>query len=563
MVDTICGGKKEGKGDNNNGSTTIKRVSMGRDERDWDSKVVVIYAFLHPKMGKGNWQLIASAFRLNLKTFQGWMYKTEFRQKWVHKIVHLKVKDVVATVLAAVQEPFRSELTSGDHSTYRELNMVKVKNNYGVESESNTQQLMITDRNWTMTPMKGHAKPAAGTTYAKKGCKRVPRKTRSKSIKHIPVNEYVVNVCTEHLNMGVPLGKEALKKMVTSEFAGSKEEEKWNEIYGKNKDNLRSFVRRAMDKGDFVTREKSVSQKIPEDWYPLSLEGAARVRATFLRENVDVVLAADETFVKFSESSSKVIVKKGAKRVGCAINMDLKDGCTVIPTMNMLGSRLLEPVVVFKGGFGKTLMNRYATYEGALVMFSDSHWMTGETTLVYFSWLLQSFKDQTIGLIIDRNPCHACELVEGELQALNERNKRPNGTGSRLVLEWIDRGLTSIYQPGDILINKPLKQSIRSRHDQYVADIVRGNGFRPGQHVKVSRDKLLEFIKGAFEDINRTNRGTLAIYNAFGDCGLNPFLPGNAEAHFRARLDSLSKESCYGALLKHSAPLELKLDLEE
>jgi hypothetical protein len=43
----------------------------------------------------------------------------------------------------------------------------------------------------------------------------------------------------------------------------------------------------------------------------------------------------------------------------------------------------------------------------------------------------------------------------------------------------------------------------------------------------------------------------------------NCFFHSLARSGFRARLDSLSKESCYGALLKHSAPLELKLDLEE
>ena len=45
----------------------------------------------------------------------------------------------------------------------------------------------------------------------------------------------------------------------------------------------------------------------PNNWKDLAIAGAARVRKTFEEENISVVIAADETFLRFHESSSKVL----------------------------------------------------------------------------------------------------------------------------------------------------------------------------------------------------------------------------------------------------------------
>ena len=50
---------------------------------------------------------------------------------------------------------------------------------------------------------------------------------------------------------------------------------------------------------------------------------------------MQVVIAADETFLRFHESSSSVVACKGAKRVGTAIKCNEKEGCTVMVSMEM------------------------------------------------------------------------------------------------------------------------------------------------------------------------------------------------------------------------------------
>jgi hypothetical protein len=73
------------------------------------------------------------------------------------------------------------------------------------------------------------------------------------------------------------------------------------------------------------------------------------VREKFREERITVVLAGDETFVRFNEVGEKVLAPSGSKHVGLAMTMDLRDGCTVLPTMHMNASQLLPPVVIFKG----------------------------------------------------------------------------------------------------------------------------------------------------------------------------------------------------------------------
>ena len=62
--------------------------------------------------------------------------------------------------------------------------------------------------------------------------------------------------------------------------------------------------------------KEGVSQKILDEWQQLSKIGTKRVRETFKEANVDVVLAVDETFIRFHETKGFVIGQSGEKRIG-------------------------------------------------------------------------------------------------------------------------------------------------------------------------------------------------------------------------------------------------------
>ena len=65
--------------------------------------------------------------------------------------------------------------------------------------------------------------------------------------------------------------------------------------------------------------------KNPPNWKQLRIDGACRVRKLFKKDDVDVVLSADETILRFHEYTNKVLAPIGVKRVGVALSVNEKN----------------------------------------------------------------------------------------------------------------------------------------------------------------------------------------------------------------------------------------------
>jgi len=72
----------------------------------------------------------------------------------------------------------------------------------------------------------------------------------------------------------------------------------------------------------FSIRKISISQSVPVDWRSKAEENTARIRATFLKEDVDVVINADETFLLFHSFRKRLIAPTGVKQVGSVVQVD-------------------------------------------------------------------------------------------------------------------------------------------------------------------------------------------------------------------------------------------------
>ena len=70
-------------------------------------------------------------------------------------------------------------------------------------------------------------------------------------------------------------------------------------------------------------------------------------------------MAANETFICFHEQNSQILVPSGEKCVGSATKFNEKEGCTLMVTMDLLSSSLLQPFIIFTGKFGKNLMKQW------------------------------------------------------------------------------------------------------------------------------------------------------------------------------------------------------------
>ena len=138
----------------------------------------------------------------------------------------------------------------------------------------------------------------------------------------------------------------------------------------------------------------------------------------------------------------------------------------------------------------------------------------------------------------------------GWLQTLNANNEY----GSTIYVEFIEKGLTAIYQPGDVTINKPLKQEIRRRYYDFVSQ--QYDKVMAERKVDVSREQLVDFIEGVFNHINTQQLRNRTIAESFDICGLNPY--SDDLTAFHRHLDSLEENKCYAAMIEKRTALDLK-----
>jgi hypothetical protein len=110
-------------------------------------------------------------------------------------------------------------------------------------------------------------------------------------------------------NEGNPLSKAAFFSSIRQKYMNTGHDFATGVLKSRNYPNsLHKFAERTLKAINFTCRKSSISPKVPEDWREIAIAGAERVRARFLEEEVDVILAADETFLKFHQRDDSLLV---------------------------------------------------------------------------------------------------------------------------------------------------------------------------------------------------------------------------------------------------------------
>ena len=131
------------------------------------------------------------------------------------------------------------------------------------------------------------------------------------------------------------------------------------------------------------------------------------MRKLFKEENVDVVLTADETFLRFRQCTKKGLAPIGVKRVGLALSVNEKNGFSVMITLYMFANIALPLFIIFTGVFGTYLMNDITK---ATVLFTDTHWMTSATNMLYFKYLSNFYRGKKLVLYMTKHLVIAVKL---------------------------------------------------------------------------------------------------------------------------------------------------------
>ena len=90
------------------------------------------------------------------------------------------------------------------------------------------------------------------------------------------------------------------------------------------------WLSRAIGRHGWVIRKSTVSQKVPDNWLEIGGLESVRICETFRLAEIDVLINADETFLRFYPEEEHVIAPEGSKRVGSTNETNDKKGLTAM-----------------------------------------------------------------------------------------------------------------------------------------------------------------------------------------------------------------------------------------
>ena len=224
--------------------------------------------------------------------------------------------------------------------------------------------------------------------------------------------------------------------------------------------------------------------------------------------------------------------------------------------LNLTTSEMLPPFVVFDGTKittakqpERTLAHKYRNWRNSKpgrtgrMTFQKKHCFDADITIMWLQFLLDVlYPGKKVGLSMDKAPQHNAEKVQVYIKKMYDEG--------RLVLEFIDGGLTSVIQVCDLEGNKPLKVNIKRRYLKYRADYIKSERARypdePNRRVQMKMPvvDMMEIIESSVKEFNLGQRETRSVEKTFISAGQHPWR--DCKKQFKKHLDYLSTLPLYG-----------------
>ena len=100
----------------------------------------------------------------------------------------------------------------------------------------------------------------------------------------------------------------------------------------------------------------------------------------------------------------------GVKPVGFALSVNEKNGCSVMITLDMFANIALPSFIIFTGIFGAYLMKEYKDMTKSIVLFTNTHWITSATNMLYFKDLSKVYRGKKLVLYMTKHLVIAVKL---------------------------------------------------------------------------------------------------------------------------------------------------------
>ena len=538
----------------------------------WHERSAAAYIFLHLRIyGKLDFnskvQKVATVLGVNSDTVRKWFslhdkLSTQYMESWVPIVKDMTWKQAATHF---------SSRWAAQWNIPEDEKVVDRMGPYLLQIAGNKTVLSKFTPGTTTAGRKSAAKRNANTFVMKQKSKQVPRVDAGKARKHQLQEEFVKKLVVERWDFGDPIGKAELTDELRAmdecaeEYVNANGGKNFYESYldpKKGASGLSNWVSRVLDRMGWSLRKNSIGQIVPPDWREQAEANAAELRNKFREANVDVMLNADQTFVNFYPEESVVVAPTGTNRVGGRVKADVKAGFTAMVSCNMLTSKMDPPFVVYNGMKLKdaqrpetTLAWKHRNWRNSALgrtgymAFQKKHWFDGDITVEWFEWVLNIlYPGQKVGISIDMAPCQTKKEVKEYIE-----KKEVEG---RLVVGYINGGLTSVLQVCDLVANKEFKAEIKRLYMRFRAEYLKAERAKtpdePMRRIKIKIQvvKMTEIVEQSVKTFNDKQCGNPSIRNTFKKAGQHPW--EDCEEDFKAHLDALEKLPLYKNETSHA-----------
>lgn len=261
-----------------------------------------------------------------------------------------------------------------------------------------------------------------------------------------------------------------------------------------------------------IRRRTHIAQKLPEDYEEKLVEFQKFVIK--MRKQNDYELSqignAGQTPLTFDIPYDTSIDVKGTKSVNIKTTGNEKNRFTVMLSVTADGAKL-PPYIIFKR---KTLPKEQFP-KGVIVRVQEKGWMDDNLVL---DWVENVWCKRPGGLIkkrsllvLDAFRCHRSEKLKEKLKS------------SKTDLCIIPGGMTSMLQPLDVSINKPMKSMMRAQWNEWMS--CGDHQFTKGGHMKkVDLVTICSWVLKAWNSLD-----TDIIVKSFKKCCISNAMDGSED----------------------------------
>ena len=246
------------------------------------------------------------------------------------------------------------------------------------------------------------------------------------------------------------------------------------------------WARGFLQRNNLVLRAKtSIAQMLPADLE----EKIARFRqdVCYIRINgdfdYDLIANMDETPVYFDMVPSRTVDRKGIK---VRTTKSEKRRITAVLACSSTG-KMLPPMLIFKGTTSRSVRNVTGS-EGTVVSYQSKAWVDEKQMLKWITdiWMKYTRKRPSL-LFLDSFSAHLTDEVKDKFKTYNT------------TVVVIPGGCTSVLQPLDVSINKPVKAILRQSWEQYMLDQTITSS---GKISPPSKQAIVNWIEEANDKLN-------------------------------------------------------------